>query len=44
MIKRIFIFLILALLAMIFFKLATNYNENTELSRLGHYYVDKGPE
>jgi multicomponent Na+:H+ antiporter subunit B len=44
MIKRIFIFLILALMAMIFFKLATNYNENTELSRLGHYYVDKGPE
>ena len=31
-------------MAMIFFKLATNYNENTELSRLGHYYVDKGPE
>lgn len=44
MIKRIFIFLILALMAMIFFNLATNYNENTELSRLGHYYVDKGPE
>jgi multicomponent Na+:H+ antiporter subunit B len=44
MIKRIFIFLILALMAMIFFKLATNYSENTELSRLGHYYVDKGPE
>ena len=44
MIKRIFIFLILALMAMIFFSLATNYNENTELSRLGHYYVDKGPE
>jgi multicomponent Na+:H+ antiporter subunit B len=44
MIKRIFIFLILALMAMIFFKLATNYSENTELSRLGHYYVDRGPE
>jgi len=44
MIKRIFIFLILALMAMIFFNLATNYSENTELSRLGHYYVDKGPE
>lgn len=44
MIKRIFIFLILALMAMIFFKLATNYSENTGLSRLGHYYVDRGPE
>jgi multicomponent Na+:H+ antiporter subunit B len=44
MIKRIFIFLILALMAMIFFNLATNYSENTELSRLGHYYVETGPE
>jgi multicomponent Na+:H+ antiporter subunit B len=44
MIKRIFIFLMLALMAMIFFNLASNYTENTELSRLGHYYADKGPE
>lgn len=44
MIKRIFIFLMLALMAMIFFNLASNYSENTELSRLGHYYVEAGPE
>ena len=44
MIKRIFIFLMLALMAMIFFNLASNYSENTELSRLGHYYVETGPE
>ncbi len=44
MIKRIFIFLILALMAMVFFNLASNYNENTELSRLGQYYVEKGPQ
>jgi len=44
MIKRLFIFMILALMAMIFFNLASNYSENTELSKLGHYYADKGPE
>jgi multicomponent Na+:H+ antiporter subunit B len=44
MIKRIFIFLMLALMAMIFFNLASSYSENTELSRLGHYYVETGPE
>ena len=43
MIKRIFIFLILALMAMIFFNLASNYSENTELSKLGHYYAETGP-
>ncbi len=32
MIKRIFIFLMLTLMAMIFFNLASNYSENTELS------------
>lgn len=44
MIKRIFIFLMLSLMAMIFFNLAMNYSENTSLSKLGHYYVDKGPQ
>jgi multicomponent Na+:H+ antiporter subunit B len=44
MIKRIFIFLMLTLMAMIFFKLATSYSENTELSKLGHYYAETGPQ
>ena len=44
MIKRIFIFMMLAIMAIIFFKLASNYSENTELSRLGHYYAEKGPQ
>ncbi len=44
MIKRIFIFLMLVLMAMIFFNLAANYTENTSLSKLGHYYADRGPE
>ncbi len=43
MIKRLFIFMILALMAVIFFNLASNYTENTSLSKLGHYYVEKGP-
>jgi multicomponent Na+:H+ antiporter subunit B len=44
MIKRIFIFMMLALMAIIFFNLASNYTENTSLTRLGHYYVEKGPQ
>jgi len=44
MIKRIFIFMMLALMALIFFNLAINYNESTELSKLGHYYVENGPQ
>jgi len=44
MIKRIFIFMMLTLMAMIFFNLAINYNENTELSKLGYYYVENGPQ
>ena len=44
MIKRIFIFMMLALMAVVFFNLATNYTENTELSKLGRYYVEKGPQ
>ena len=44
MIKRIFIFMMLALMAVIFFNLASNYSENTSLSKLGHYYADKGPQ
>jgi len=44
MIKRIFIFLMLALMALIFFNLVANYSENISLSKLGHYYVEKGPQ
>ncbi len=44
MIKRIFIFMMLTLMAMIFFNLASNYSENTELSKLGRYYAETGPE
>jgi multicomponent Na+:H+ antiporter subunit B len=44
MIKRIFIFLMLTLMAMVFFNLAANYTENTSLSKLGKYYVEKGPQ
>ena len=44
MIKRIFIFIMLALMATIFFNLAFNYTENVSLSKLGHYYVEKGPQ
>jgi len=44
MIKRLFIFAMLALMAMIFFNLVANYNENTSLSKLGKYYVEKGPQ
>lgn len=44
MIKRIFIFIMLALMATIFFNLALNYTENASLSKLGHYYVEKGPQ
>ncbi len=44
MIKRMFIFIMLALMAIIFFNLVANYSENTSLSKLGHYYVEKGPQ
>jgi len=44
MIKRIFIFLMLALMAMIFFNLAASYTENSSLSKLGLYYAEKGPQ
>ncbi|MDT8281271.1 MAG: Na(+)/H(+) antiporter subunit B [Gammaproteobacteria bacterium] len=43
MIKRLFIFMMLAVMAIMFFNLAWNYRENDTLSRLGHYYVEKGP-
>jgi multicomponent Na+:H+ antiporter subunit B len=44
MIKRIFIFIMLALMALIFFNIVSNYTENTSLSKLAHYYVEKGPQ
>jgi multicomponent Na+:H+ antiporter subunit B len=44
MIKRLFIMMMLALLALIFLQLASNYTENTSLLKLGHYYVAEGPQ
>jgi multicomponent Na+:H+ antiporter subunit B len=44
MIKRLFIMMMLALLALIFIQLASNYTENSSLLKLGHYYVEKGPQ
>ncbi len=44
MIKRLFIFSMLALMAVIFFNLASNYTESDSLSKLGQYYVEKGPQ
>lgn len=44
MIKRIFIFMMLALMAVIFFNLASNYTESTSLSKLGQYYAEKAPQ
>jgi len=44
MIKRIFIFAMLVLMAIIFFNLAANYSEKSSLSKLGAYYVEKGPQ
>lgn len=43
MIKRLFIMMMLALMALIFVQLASNYTENTSLSKLGRYYVEEGP-
>jgi multicomponent Na+:H+ antiporter subunit B len=43
MIKRLFIALVLAMIAVIFLDLAVNYRESTSLSPLGYYYVDQGP-
>ena len=44
MIKRLFILMILALMALIFIQLASNYTENSSLSKLGRYYVEEGPQ
>ena len=44
MIKRIFIFLMLAVMALIFLNVAAHYSENSELSRLGRYYAENGPQ
>jgi multicomponent Na+:H+ antiporter subunit B len=43
MIKRIFIALVLVMIAVMFLELATSYRENTSLSPLGRYYADTGP-
>ena len=44
MIKRLFIMMMLVLMALIFVQLASNYTENTSLSKLGRYYVEEGPQ
>ena len=43
MIKRLFIALVMTMIAVIFIQLAANYRENTALSPLGTYYADQGP-
>jgi multicomponent Na+:H+ antiporter subunit B len=43
MIKRIFIALVLVMLAVMFLDLAANYRERSSLSPLGRYYADVGP-
>jgi multicomponent Na+:H+ antiporter subunit B len=43
MIKRLFITLVLIMIAIIFLDIAVNYRESTSLSALAHYYVDQGP-
>jgi multicomponent Na+:H+ antiporter subunit B len=43
MIKRIFIALVLVMLAVMFLDLAANYRESSSLSPLGRYYADVGP-
>ena len=43
MIKRLFIAMVLAMIAIIFLDLAVNYREGTSLSPLGYYYADQGP-
>jgi len=43
LIKRLFIFLVLIMTAVIFLDLAVNYRENVSLSPLGYYYADAGP-
>ena len=43
MIKRLFILMILALLALMFVQLASSYTENSSLSKLGRYYAEQGP-
>jgi len=43
MIKRVFVFMMLALMAAMFFKLVANYQERDELSKLGTYYAEQAP-
>lgn len=44
MIKRLFIFLVLILFAAMFYDVADNYLESSELSPLASRYVEKGPD
>ena len=43
MIKRLFIFIMLAMMAFMFFKLGASYQERDHLGKLGHYYAETGP-
>ena len=43
MIKRLFIALVLFMIAAIFLDLAINYRESASLSPLGRYYAEQGP-
>lgn len=44
MIKRVFILLMLAIMAFMFFQVATTYEESDTLSKLGTYYAEQGPD
>ena len=44
MLKRLFTLLTLLLTALVFFDLASNYSERTELSRLAQHYASQGPQ
>jgi multicomponent Na+:H+ antiporter subunit B len=44
MLKRIFIFLTLILTALVFARVALNYSERTELTKLGQHYASQGPQ
>ena len=40
----IFIFLMLGVMALVFLNVAAHYSERSELSRLGRYYAENGPQ
>lgn len=44
MLKRLFMLIALVLMAILFFDLASNFTERSELSGISEYYVDKGAD